>query len=154
MWGMVGGDLLISSGAISVRAIHRVLVAEYQVGMGGWSILPAICNAVQYQISIAVSCRVGLALLKTAEEELITLPFEQLLAALNSKRFPAFTKPPGQLMKVAMQIKVSRRLALYEAEYRQSLGGETPFPFLSSAEACVDADPPPAHAHLRCESLS
>jgi hypothetical protein len=70
---------------------------------------------------IKVIFRVGLALLKTAEEELVALPFEQLLAALNSKRFPAFSKPPGQLMKVAMQIKVSRRLALYETEYRQTL---------------------------------
>jgi len=80
------------------------------------------------KLKLVLVCRVGLALLKTAEEELVALPFEQLLAALNSKRFPAFTKPPGQLMKVAMQIKVSRRLALSEAEYRQTLGQDTPPP--------------------------
>ena len=68
------------------------------------------------------SCRVGLALLKTAEDELLALPFEQLLAALNSKRFPAFSKSPGQLMKVAMAIKVSRRLAVSSGEYQVAKG--------------------------------
>ena len=68
----------------------------------------------------------GLALLKTAEEELIALPFEQLLAALNSKRFPAFSKSPGQLLKVAMGIKLSRRLAACEAEYKLMTGKPRP----------------------------
>lgn len=70
----------------------------------------------------AVICRVGLALLKTAEEELLALPFEQLLAALNSKRFPALSRSPGQLIKVAMSIKVSRRLTTSEWEYRRAKG--------------------------------
>lgn len=67
-------------------------------------------------------CRVGLALLKTAEEELLALPFEQLLAALNSKRFPSFSRSPGQLIKVATSIKVSRRMKSSEWEYKQSAG--------------------------------
>lgn len=71
---------------------------------------------------ISICYRVGLALLKTAEDELLALPFEQLLAALNSKRFPAFSKSPGQLMKVAMSIKVSRRLATSGGEYQQPKG--------------------------------
>ena len=65
-------------------------------------------------------CRVGVALLKTAEEELVQLSFEQLLAALNSKRYPAFNRPPDYLLKVANSIKVSRRLAYYEGEYKHS----------------------------------
>ena len=78
----------------------------------------------------------GIALLKTAEEELIALPFEQLLAALNSKRFPAFERPPGQLLKVALSISVSRRLAVSEAEYRCGILTRVPH-YLLSAAACI-----------------
>lgn len=78
-------------------------------------------------------CRVGLAVLKTAEEELLGLPFEQLLAALNSKRFPAFKKPPDALLKAALGTRVSRRLAAYEVEYKQMTGKVL---FQMSKDAC------------------
>ena len=58
----------------------------------------------------------------------MALPFDQLLAALNSKRYPAFSKPPDFLLKVANSIKVSRRLALYEAEFKSSPGIPLPPP--------------------------
>lgn len=64
-------------------------------------------------------------MLKSAEDVLLDLQFEQLLAALNSKRFPAFTKPPNDLLKIALPIRVSRRLAAYEAEYKQLMGEKT-----------------------------
>ncbi|KAK9807796.1 hypothetical protein WJX72_009633 [[Myrmecia] bisecta] len=66
---------------------------------------------------IKVVFRVGLALLKTAESELVTLPFEQLLAALNSKRFPAFSRSPVSLLRTALGFKVSRRLQDFKREY-------------------------------------
>ena len=55
----------------------------------------------------ALSHRVGLALLKTAEDTLLALPFERLLTALNSKQFPAFSRPPAQLLKLALSFRVS-----------------------------------------------
>jgi hypothetical protein len=63
--------------------------------------------------------RVGLALLKTAEDTLLALPFERLLTALNSKQFPAFSRPPAQLLKLALSFRVSRRLAVYLSEYQR-----------------------------------
>lgn len=63
--------------------------------------------------------RVGLALLKTAEDTLLALPFERLLTALNSKQFPAFSRPPAQLLKLALSFKVSRRLAASLSEYQK-----------------------------------
>ena len=61
----------------------------------------------------------GLALLKTAEDTLLALPFERLLTALNSKQFPAFSRPPAQLLKLALSFKVSRRLAASLAEFQK-----------------------------------
>ncbi|BDA47094.1 TBC1 domain family member 10A [Coccomyxa sp. Obi] len=63
--------------------------------------------------------RVGLALLKTAEDTLLALPFERLLTALNSKQFPAFSRPPAQLLKLALSFKVSRRLAASLSEFQK-----------------------------------
>ncbi|KAK9918049.1 hypothetical protein WJX75_000768 [Coccomyxa subellipsoidea] len=63
--------------------------------------------------------RVGLALLKTSEDTLLALPFERLLTALNSKQFPAFSRPPAQLLKLALSFKVSRRLAASLAEFQK-----------------------------------
>ena len=64
-------------------------------------------------------CRVGLALLKTSEETLVALPFERLLTALNSRQFPAFSRPPAQLLRLAVSFRVSRRLSISLAEYQK-----------------------------------
>lgn len=56
--------------------------------------------------------RVGLALLKTAEDTLLELPFERLLTALNSKQFPAFSRPPAQLLKLALSFRVRQSLSM------------------------------------------
>ena len=66
-------------------------------------------------------CRVGLALLKVSEEELIKLPFEQLLAALNSKQLPAFTRSPNSLLKLALSFRVSNRLNQFRLEHAKSM---------------------------------
>ena len=63
----------------------------------------------------------GLALLKTSEDILVALPFERLLTALNSRQFPAFSRPPAQLLKLALSFRVSRRLNASLAEYRKEL---------------------------------
>ena len=70
--------------------------------------------------------RVGLALLHTAEDELCRLPFEQLLAALNSKRFPAFSRPPEYLIRAALSIRVSRRLVAYKVAFALDQGAAPP----------------------------
>ena len=66
-------------------------------------------------------CRVGLALLKVSEEQLILLPFEQLLAALNSKQLPAFGRSPNSLLKLALSFRVSKRLNQFRLEHAKSL---------------------------------
>ena len=67
----------------------------------------------------SICCRVGLALLKTSEETLVALPFERLLTALNSRQFPAFSRPPAQLLRLALSFWVSRRLSASLAEYQK-----------------------------------
>eukprot|EP00884_Botryococcus_braunii_P005294 jgi/Botrbrau1/14766/Bobra.0103s0014.1 len=64
--------------------------------------------------------RVGLALLKSGEPTLRQLPFEKLLSSLNSKQFPAFSQPPSTLLDLALTCRVSRRLAIYEADYKRT----------------------------------
>ena len=59
----------------------------------------------------------GLALLKLCEDAIIDLPFEQMLAVINSKQCPAFSHSPDVLMKVALNFRVSKRLAVYKAQY-------------------------------------
>lgn len=71
------------------------------------------------------SCRVGLALLKTAEDTLLALPFERLLTALNSKQFPAFSRPPAQLLKLALSFKASRRLVASLSEFQKQQKDQT-----------------------------
>ena len=51
----------------------------------------------------------------------MALPFERLLTALNSRQFPAFSRPPAQLLKLALSFRVSRRLNASLAEYRKEL---------------------------------
>lgn len=66
-------------------------------------------------------CRVGLALLKTSEDTLVALPFERLLTALNSRQFPVFSRPPAQLLNLALKFRVSRRLSASLVEYQKQL---------------------------------
>jgi hypothetical protein len=49
---------------------------------------------------IQVVFRVGIALLKSEENALLLLGFEPLVEAL--KQLPAYTRPPGDLIKVRM----------------------------------------------------
>ena len=63
--------------------------------------------------------RVGLALMKTVETELLRVDFEKLLGALNAKWFPAFARGPDELLRVALRIKISGRLKRYKALYEQ-----------------------------------
>lgn len=58
--------------------------------------------------------RVGLALLKTVESELLSVDFEKLLGTLNAKWFPAFARPPDELLRIALRFKVSGRLARFK----------------------------------------
>ena len=63
--------------------------------------------------------RVGLALMKTVEAELLRVDFEKLLGALNAKWFPAFARGPDELLRIALRIKISGRLKRYKALYEQ-----------------------------------
>ena len=51
----------------------------------------------------------------------MALPFERLLTALNSRQFPAFSRPPAQLLKLALSFRVSRRLSISLADYQKQL---------------------------------
>ena len=64
--------------------------------------------------------RVGLALLKTVESDLISVDFEKLLGTLNAKWFPAFARPPDELLGLALRLKVSSRLARYKLRHSHS----------------------------------
>lgn len=59
----------------------------------------------------------GLALLKLCEDSLLELPFEQILALINSKQCPAFSQSPDVLVKLALTFRVTKRLAVYKALY-------------------------------------
>mmetsp|Transcript_27057 Transcript_27057/g.48213 ORF Transcript_27057/g.48213 Transcript_27057/m.48213 type:complete len:175 (-) Transcript_27057:107-631(-) len=50
---------------------------------------------------------IGLVLLKSAEEELMGMHFEQLVAFLNSKSLPAYKMHPDDLMKQALALSGS-----------------------------------------------
>lgn len=49
---------------------------------------------------LQVLFRVGIALLASAHDQLCAMPFERLVAALNSRKFPILKKNPDVLMKV------------------------------------------------------
>lgn len=51
------------------------------------------------------------------EDALMDLPFEQLLAVINSKQCPAFSQPPDVLIKLSLSFRVTKRLAVYKAQY-------------------------------------
>lgn len=48
--------------------------------------------------------RVGLALLGSAQEQLVSLPFEALVAALNGRKFAILDKHPDVLMQVGAEL--------------------------------------------------
>lgn len=70
---------------------------------------------------IKIVFRVGLALLKASEDQLTVLPFEQLLAALNSKQLPAFGRTPNSLLKLALSFRVTKRLNQFRLEHARSV---------------------------------
>lgn len=51
----------------------------------------------------------------------MALPFERLLTALNSRQFPVFSRPPAQLLNLALKFRVSRRLSISLGEYQKQL---------------------------------
>jgi hypothetical protein len=44
--------------------------------------------------------RVGVALLLSAQDQLLGMPFERLVEALNGRKFPVLARHPDVLMKV------------------------------------------------------
>lgn len=66
--------------------------------------------------------RVGLALLASAQDELMGEPFERLVARLNARKFPALRRPPDSLMRAALRISVSKRLEVLREEYEREHG--------------------------------
>ena len=68
----------------------------------------------------------GLALLKTGEDDLAGLPYEQLLHALKAKQLPALSRSSSSLLQLACSFRVSRRLDMYRAEYLQDNGLDAP----------------------------
>eukprot|EP00873_Tetraselmis_striata_P024823 jgi/Tetstr1/445087/TSEL_032892.t1 len=59
---------------------------------------------------IKIVFAIGLVLLKSAEEELMGMPFEQLVASLNSKSLPAYKMQPDDLIQQALTICSSRAI--------------------------------------------
>lgn len=51
-------------------------------------------------VLLQVVFRVGLVLLASAQEQLLGMPFEKLVAALNARRFPVLERHPDALMRV------------------------------------------------------
>ncbi len=66
---------------------------------------------------VKVVFRVAVLLLASYEQQLLQLPFEKLVPALNSAAFPALQWHPDRLVRAALKIKVSSVLARSEAEF-------------------------------------
>ncbi|XP_057522286.1 uncharacterized protein LOC130802334 [Amaranthus tricolor] len=66
--------------------------------------------------------RVGLALLKSCHDDMVTLPFEKLIHALRN--FPEEVMDPDTLLPLAYSIKISKRLEELKFEYEKSHGKE------------------------------
>ncbi|GMH35715.1 hypothetical protein BSKO_03583 [Bryopsis sp. KO-2023] len=71
--------------------------------------------------------RVGLQLLKSTEEQLLSRSFEGIMGILNSnskqlapEQFPILGKPPDIFIKAACTIKVSRQLEKLKEEYQKN----------------------------------
>eukprot|EP00850_Spirogloea_muscicola_P017325 SM000148S01002 [mRNA] locus=s148:51811:54982:+ [translate_table: standard] len=66
---------------------------------------------------MSIVFRVGLALLKHCEDDLIRLPFEELIYSL--KTFPEDALDPNRLLPLAFSINIKERLKQVRAEYLQ-----------------------------------
>jgi hypothetical protein len=66
---------------------------------------------------VKVVFRVALALLGSYEAQLLRLPFERLVPALNSSGFPALQWHPDRLVREALRVRVSRLLARSAASW-------------------------------------
>ncbi|XP_021749540.1 EVI5-like protein [Chenopodium quinoa] len=71
---------------------------------------------------VKVVFRVGLALLKSCQDDLTKLPFESLIHAL--KNFPEEVMDPDTLLPLAYSIKISKRLEELKLEYEKVHGKE------------------------------
>lgn len=69
---------------------------------------------------VKVVFRVGLALLKSCQDELVKLPFEKLIHALRN--FPEEVMDPDTLLPLAYSIKISKRLEELRLEYEKVHG--------------------------------
>ncbi|AEE73810.1 putative ecotropic viral integration site 5 protein [Arabidopsis thaliana] len=67
---------------------------------------------------VKIVFKVGLALLKYCQDELVKLPFEKLIHAL--KTFPEDAMNPDTLLPLAYSIKVSKRLEELTLEYQKT----------------------------------
>ncbi|KAJ0249808.1 Plant adhesion molecule 1 [Hirschfeldia incana] len=67
---------------------------------------------------VKIVFKVGLALLKYCQDELVKLPFEKLIHAL--KTFPEDAMNPDTLLPLAYPIKVSKRLEELKVEYEKT----------------------------------
>lgn len=64
--------------------------------------------------------RVGLALLKLVEQNLLSKGFDTLMNSLNARSFPSLvTWSPDKLMKVALRIPVSQQLVELEQQFEE-----------------------------------
>ncbi len=62
----------------------------------------------------------ALAVMRAAERRLLPLPFEKLVEALSAKSLPALLpERPEALLRPALRIPVSERLAALAAEWRE-----------------------------------
>ncbi|CAN6809318.1 unnamed protein product [Brassica oleracea] len=68
---------------------------------------------------VKIVFKVGLALLKYCQDELVKLPFEKLIHAL--KTFPEDAMNPDTLLPLAYPIKVSKRLEELKVDYEKTI---------------------------------
>lgn len=62
----------------------------------------------------------ALAVMRAAERRLLPLPFEKLVEALSAKSLPSLLpERPESLLRPALRIPVSERLAALAAEWRE-----------------------------------
>lgn len=69
---------------------------------------------------VRIVFKVGLALLKYCQDDLVKLPFEKLIVALRN--FPEDALDPDTLLPLAYSIKVSEQLAILKEEYEKQNG--------------------------------
>lgn len=61
--------------------------------------------------------RVGIVLLSSSQEQLLGMPFEKLVAALNSRKFPVLDRHPDALMKVRRKQPAGRPRTQLAVQY-------------------------------------